>query len=218
MKVKMIGHSPYPLVTLVNAFRTCWHSESKSDSSGWELGERDGELIKKAIEHGHESPLEHVSFTFEFVVSRVTQTQLIRHRIASYSIESMRYVQPDDFHIPESISEDPELATLYLKHCRDSFAMYDRLLKMGVKKEDARYLLPMSTNGKIVMTMNLREIRHFIAERTCRHAQDEIRDLALTIKDHVARTHPLFVYRCEKAYRCPEAKLSACGICLGVRK
>lgn len=214
--VKMIAHTPHPLEIVVGAYRKCYQSEGKSDSSEWELGKNDEIVIKKALSHGHESPLEHVSVTFDMDMSRAAQTQLVRHRIASFSIESMRYCKPGAFFIPEAIlnMNDEYVALEFKRFLSSAQSFYDKLVESGVKKEDARYVLPLATKGEIRMTMNLRELRHFIAERTCKHAQKEIRDIALTVKEIVAKIHPIFVFRCEKFWHCPSG--DQCKACLGV--
>jgi thymidylate synthase (FAD) len=211
-RVIRISHSPRPLESVVAAYRKCYRSEEKTDSEDYHLGEKDEKLLKQAISNGHESPLEHVSVTFDLNVSRACQTQLIRHRLASYSIESQRYVKPTGFFTPTFKNQKShDIYAKFLKIAKDT---YETLIELEEKKEDARYVLPMSTLGEIRMTMNLRELRHFIAERTCRHAQQEIRDVALRVKELTANIHPIFVFRCEKFWHCIAA--DQCRHCLGV--
>ena len=135
--------------------------------------------LKHAIKSGHESVLEHVSFTFMLQnVSRVLLAQLTRHRLASYSVESQRYVSYKDgfnVHIP---TDNPKLLDLYAAAMSSSEKIYQQLLEAGVDAEDARYVMPNAATTTIVVTMNARELRHFFRMRCCNRAQAEIRYVA----------------------------------------
>ena len=137
--------------------------------------------LKSAIESGHESVLEHASFTFWILgVSRVTLAQLTRHRLASYSVLSQRYVDMEgrNFVIPDSISSEPGLRLKFRQICEESKEFYKQAMDAGVPKEDARYIIPQGIETDLVMTMNARELRHFFALRCCNRARWEIRKLA----------------------------------------
>lgn len=145
------------------------------------VGNLSGSLagLKHAIKSGHESVLEHVSFTFMLQnVSRVLLAQLTRHRLASYSVESQRYVSYKDgfnVHIP---TDNPKLLSLYNAAIAHSEDIYKQLLEAGVDAEDARYVMPNAATTTIVVTMNARELRHFFRMRCCNRAQAEIRYVA----------------------------------------
>ena len=145
------------------------------------VGNPEGSLagLKHAIKSGHESVLEHASFTFMLQnVSRVLLAQLTRHRLASYSVESQRYVSYKDgfnVHIP---TDNPKLLDLYAAAMSSSEKIYQQLLEAGVDAEDARYVMPNAATTTIVVTMNARELRHFFRMRCCNRAQAEIRYVA----------------------------------------
>ena len=152
--------------------------------------------LKSAVASGHESILEHAVYTFEVKgVSRALTHQLVRHRIASYSQQSQRYVDMEDFDyiIPKSMSDkviaksidpitlEPKEITLemeYMNIIEDLHKAYKRLIEDGVPEEDARYILPNACCTNIIVTMNARELLHFFSLRCCERAQWEIRALA----------------------------------------
>lgn len=144
---------------------------------------KDGhKALVSALKSGHESLIEHINFTFLIEdMSRVTLAQLTRHRLASYSVESQRYcgVDTDDLDIvrPESFRERHYVGSVdyLLMQCAE---LYDSMVKDGIPKEDARYILPQGIMTRLVLTMNARELRHFFALRCCNRAQTEIRELA----------------------------------------
>lgn len=140
-------------------------------------------LIEKCINLGHESVLEHASFTFDVKnVSRALLAQLTRHRLASYTVESQRYVdytkEPLRYILPKAIElKGPEAVEIFddfMKTCANKYA---ELIEMGFKPEDARSVLPQATACDLVFTMNARELRHACDLRIDSHAQDEIRQL-----------------------------------------
>ncbi len=132
----------------------------------------------------HHSVFEHVTATFRVTdVSRACTHQLVRHRIASYSQQSQRYVKvdagSDDWYvIPPAFLDDAERLEAFKRGMREAWQAYLAALEAGLKPGDARYLLPEATKTEIVVTMNLREIYHFLTLRTDKKAHWEIRDLA----------------------------------------
>lgn len=172
-------HSVTPTVTLLTY--TPKPVEICKIAAGVCVGNPTGSLagLKHAIQSGHESILEHASFTFMLQnVSRVLLAQLTRHRLASYSVESQRYVSYKDgfnVHIP---TDDPKLLDLYEAAINSSEKIYQQLLEAGVDAEDARYVMPNAAVTTIVVTMNARELRHFFRMRCCNRAQAEIRYVA----------------------------------------
>ena len=144
-------------------------------------GREDKALLKKILKLGHLSVLEHISFTFLISgISRVTTHQLVRHRMASYSQQSHRYtkIKEKDFICPPSIQSNKEAYSLFQKNIKDNLDAYNKLIEMGIKKEDARYLIPQAVTSTIMMTMNARELLHFFKLRCSKRAQWEIRQLA----------------------------------------
>ena len=183
-------------------------------------------FIEGVVASGHESPLEHAKFTFAIEgVSRALTHQLVRHRIASYSQQSQRYVKADDFDyvIPPSIECDPEMLAEYKKVMDDIKRSYNSLIKKfelkGTKGEEAnqdvRFVLPQAAETKIVATMNCRELIHFFKERCCSRAQWEIRALANAMLDICKKELPEVFARagakCEELKYCPEGGKFNCG-------
>ena len=136
--------------------------------------------LETAMSGGHESVIEHACFTFKISdVSRVLLAQITRHRLASFSVQSQRYVDAsnDASYIPKGIV-GTTFQDLCEAHIKKSLAMYQTMVDDGIPKEDARYILPQSMTTKIIVTMNARELRHFLKLRCCNRAQKEIRDVA----------------------------------------
>ncbi len=151
-----------------NAAATCTNSKDYTKS------------LKTAMESGHYSVLEHISFTFKIEgLSRAALAQLTRHRIASYSVMSQRYVDlgNPDMVVPQSI-RDSEFESEVEKLMTDVMDLYHRMCEAGIPKEDARYVSPQMIPTSLVLTMNGRELFHFFSLRCCNRAQWEIRELA----------------------------------------
>lgn len=153
----------------------------------------DGKSLKHALKSGHESVLEHVSFTFKISgISRACSHQLVRHRLASYSQQSQRYVSEHSFEyvIPESIKKDGRADEQYSWAMKVIQKVYDDLVAHGIPKEDARYVLPNACTTSLIVTMNARELRHFFGLRCCNRAQWEIRDVANIMLAECKRVAP----------------------------
>lgn len=174
--------------------------------------------LKAAMASGHSAVLEHWTATFSIEgVSRALTHQLVRHRVASYSQQSQRYVKMEKFEyvIPHSIENHPEFHVDVWDELMDEiYECYQELIEAGIPEEDARYVLPNACTTNIVVTMNARELRHFFALRCCTRAQFEIRELAnrmLALCKEVAPT--IFAdagASCVQTGSCPEGKKS-CG-------
>lgn len=135
--------------------------------------------LRGAMNAGHESVAEHVTYTFYIEgVSRVLLAQLTRHRIASFSVQSQRYcqIQPE-FVLPKTIDQS-RFRPQYLYQCDRAYEAYTEMIKSGIPEEDARYIIPQSVKTNLMLTMNARELRHFFSLRCCNRAQWEIRELA----------------------------------------
>lgn len=169
MKVELIAHTTYPLAVCEEAAAMCTQSSKPAQA------------LRGAIRSGHESVLEHAVFTFRIEgISRVTLAQLTRHRIASFSVLSQRYVNQlnKEERTPTSIGQDQDLDMAYQEHMVRSELLYNKLIVAGVPKEDARYVLPQSITTDLIMTMNARELGHLFSLRCCNRAQWEIREMA----------------------------------------
>jgi len=142
----------------------------------------DPDWIEKRIRQGHESILEHASASFLIACSRAASHELVRHRLVSFSQRSQRYVSESrmNFLCPEDIAfgKMMDKRAMFDKSMKDSWDNYKNLLKMGVSKESARYVLPNACATELVMTMNFRELRHFIEVRMDPKAMTEMRNIA----------------------------------------
>jgi len=184
-----------------------------------------GRLVRGLIRSGHMSALEHASFTFAVEgISRACSHQLVRHRVASYSQQSQRYVRfscEEAFVVPPNIAANPEAREIFQKAMEGARHSYERLVELGLAEgrgnesvcEDARFVLPNAAETKIVVTMNARELRHFFGVRCCRRAQWEINRLAWTMRYLVLLAAPLLFEGTGPGCMtggCPEGKMS-CG-------
>ena len=172
---------------LYSACRQCYYSGFigdiyPPDSVDTESKEK---LITRVVNSGHHSVLEHVSFTFGIKnLSRAAAQQLTRHRIGvSFSMQSMRYCDVGDmnYSAPESVLNNSEAREIYEQSIKIAAENYNKLISLGIPKEDARGVLPLNWNSNLVMTMNCREILHFLSERLCTQTQKEIREMAQRI-------------------------------------
>lgn len=205
MNIEILAHTPQPVEVIYRAYKQCY-AAGKAEDIKIPTYKKMEEFICKWMSKEHESPLEQVYFTFSITgTSRVNQQQLTRHRHASFNIQSQRYVNAEnfDFVIPsfDYIKDDTKryVANSYLSAIfKTCLADYQTLIKLGVKKEDARCILPNATTSNIVVTMNLRSLRHFYEERSCKHAQSEIRDLANKMMDLVKEIIPFADYKAKK--------------------
>ena len=182
MIVELLKYTNEPEKTCAIAGRLCYSDIGIEELKEQLTKEKIEAILKKIIKSGHLSVLEHASFTFGIEgVSRALLAQLTRHRIASFSVQSQRYVKFNkdiNFVIPPTISKDKNLLAKYNEFLKLSQQYYNDFLKADIPAEDARYVLPNASTTKIILTMNARELRHFFALRCCNRAQWEIRDMA----------------------------------------
>ncbi|MEM2118848.1 MAG: FAD-dependent thymidylate synthase [Candidatus Bathyarchaeia archaeon] len=194
MKVKLLRFTK-------DAERLCGAAALTSTKSGSPsklfatLGsEKAKQLIKRVTGYGHGSVIEHASFTFSIEgVSRAMTHQLVRHRIASYTQQSQRYVAYDtleDYVTPPTVEANDEAKKEYRKTLETISNAYKKLLDMGVPKEDARFILPNAAKTNIIVTMNARELRHFFNVRCCARAQWEMREVATEMLRQVKKVTP----------------------------
>lgn len=205
VKVTLIAHTPDPDKTIACAAKMCYSASGADDIMAGLEGEKCDKFIDMLLDLGHESPFEHASFTFAIEgVSRSLLAQITRHRIASFSVKSQRYVKENDFTFitPPEIENNPEAKEIYLQAMREDVEHYNRLSEILFKKhydelikegkdektakraaekaaiEDARFILPNACETKMMVTMNVRSLWNFFRLRCCSRAQWEIRALA----------------------------------------
>lgn len=195
MKVLLLNHTENCEELIAKAAKLCYSASSIDDLLERIENESQEAFIKKLMGMGHDSPLEHVSFNFGVEgVSRVLTHQLVRHRIASYSQQSQRYVTLDktfDYIEPDSIKASQQAHEEYLRLMEVIHKIYKAFLEIGIPPEDARYVLPNATETKIFITMNARTLLHFFSKRCCNRAQWEIRKMAIKMLMAVKRVAPL---------------------------
>ncbi len=193
MKVLLISHTPEPEAAVALAGRLCY-SDSDILSLKEAVSGRAGEFVEKLLSLGHLSPFEHASFTFAAQgVSRALLAQITRHRIASFMVQSQRYVKKEalDYVIPPTIKAlGAEAEERYARQMDVCMGFYREWLEAGLPAEDARFVLPNGAETRMVFTMNARELNHFFALRCCGRAQWEIRDLAWTMLGMCLREAP----------------------------
>lgn len=193
MKVELIAHTPYPELVIANAARTCYDSPEK-DLKASRL------MIKAIVKAGHESCVEHATATFRLSdVSRVLTHELVRHRLFSFSQRSQRYVKENEAsYVTPDVLVDDNAANAQMKQANLIFEMamnnawtaYRDLLKLGLKPEDARFVLPNACATEIVVSGNFREYRNFLKLRLSPRAQWEIRKAANLILAELYKIAP----------------------------
>lgn len=183
MLVKLICHTPDPEQAVALAARLCYSPVSIDALQEKLSGSDIDSFLEKIMSLGHYSVLEHASFTFGIEgISRVTTHQLVRHRLASFSQQSQRYVSHKDRFdavVPPSIAAEPAMRERYEAQLQSLHEFYAEMVESGIPAEDARYILPNATETKIMVTMNARELIHFFRLRCCERAQWEIRAMTL---------------------------------------
>lgn len=247
MKVTLIAHTPMPEKIIASSAKLCYSAATIDTVMDGLNDESVASFVDMLSEIGHESPIEHATFTFGIEgVSRSLLAQLTRHRIASYSVQSQRYVREKmfDYVVPPEIAAIPEAAAEYLQAMEEDQAHYDRLAAMLKEKhfaaflaqgkpekeaaraaekkaiEDARFVLPNACATKIMMTMNARSLKNFFRHRCCHRAQWEIQDLAEQMYVLCVKVAPHLFRNAGPACvsgACPEGKMS-CGRAAEVRK
>ncbi|MDD3655200.1 MAG: FAD-dependent thymidylate synthase [Atribacterota bacterium] len=195
MKVQILNYTRFPEETVAQAARLCYSNKTIDQLKEETAEEKNDIIIKKIMKLGHYSVLEHVSFTFGIEdISRITSHQLVRHRIASFSQKSQRYVKlgKKQNHItPKSIrNNNSDLLLKFQELSQSCFSFYREMLAQGIPAEDARYILPQSVTTSIIFTANARELIHFFRLRCCNRAQWEIRELAISMLKLVKEIAP----------------------------
>ena len=179
MNVQLLAHTPAPEQLVAASAKLCYSAASIADLAAIEA-DKAAEFISRLPE-AHQSPLEHVSFTFGIEgVSRAMLAQITRHRIASFSVQSQRYVNMGEFGyvIPPSIAANQDALDEFEHFMDRADLVYTYLRSCGIPAEDARFVLPNACETRMIVTMNARELMHFFSLRCCKRAQWEIRAVA----------------------------------------
>lgn len=247
MKVELLRYTPDGERLIASAAKLCYSPVGISQIEEELTEEKVASFLNLLMDMGHESPIEHVSFTFGVEgVSRTLTHQLVRHRIASFSQQSQRYVRLDQFEyvIPPHIEKNPEAKELFLKAMEEDQKYYDKISsllynehfsryigeglteKQASQKaekeaiEDARYIFPNACETKIVFTMNTRTLLNFFRLRCCNRAQWEIRQLAVQMLSELKKVYPVLFKNAGPGCvngPCPEG-IMTCGKITEVRE
>ncbi len=219
MQVTLLTYTPDPERVIAAAARLSTSKVSASELRERMTPEQIARLLDHVIASGHLSTLEHASFTFAVDgISRAASHQLVRHRLASYTQQSQRYVSFKSFSELRYVTP----ATIVVKGFKGRFdetvrAMHDlyrQMIESGVPAEDARFILPNAVETRLVMTMNARELMHVCSLRLCQRAQWEIQELFAKVKEEVAKVAPRiaaeFKPKCYRMGYCDERE--SCGL------
>lgn len=247
MNVELLQHNPDSQKIVAAAAKLCYSSSEINGILNGLDDEKTASFIERLMSMGHESPLEHISFTFGIEgVSRSLLAQLTRHRIASYSVKSQRYVNEGKFEfiIPKEIEANEEAKKIFLEAMEDDVRVYNRLTEILFEKhyadminsgiaekkakgaaekkaiEDARYVLPNACETKLIATFNARSLLNFFNHRCCERAQWEIRALACAMLELVKDICPVIFKTAGPpclVKPCPEGAMS-CGKMLKKRE
>ena len=191
MKVELLAVTPDAERVVEEAGRTCYMSFDRMREGS------EGVFIKNLLRAGHLSVLEHASATFRVSgASRAFTHQLVRHRMCSFSQQSQRYVSEKGFRytVPPSIESGSDSMDVYRDAMNYLAGAYGKLLEMGIRKEDARYVLPNACRSEIVFTANFRQLRHMIGLRGEKKAQWEIREVFIEILKCLKSAAPACFY------------------------
>lgn len=246
MKVMLLYHTPDPERAVASAAKLCYSPSSIAEVAEKLTDEKTASFVDMLAEIGHESPIEHASFTFGIEgVSRSLLAQITRHRIASYSVQSQRYVREACFEyvVPPEIEGIPEAKEIFLRSMERDQKDYEALTALLTEKhktaflaaglnekeaarkaekmaiEDARFVLPNACTTKMMATMNARSLQNFFRHRCCNRAQWEIRELAEKMLEQVVKVAPNLFKKAGPPClhgACPEGKMS-CGKAAEVR-
>ncbi len=247
MNVKLLRYTSDGESLISSAAKLCYSSVGVEEIEENSKPEEVSKFLNMLMDLGHESPIEHISFTFGVEgVSRTLTHQLVRHRIASYSQQSQRYVKLDQFEyiIPPAIEKDLEAKKIFVQAMENDQKAYEELSNILFNKyydeyieagmgerdargksekqaiEDARYVFPNACETKIVFTMNARTLLHFFKLRTCNRAQWEIRQMAKEMLREVKKVYPVLFKNAGPGCvggPCPEGRMT-CGKIVEVRE
>lgn len=246
-KVTLLAYTPDPEKNVASAAKLCYAQSDIDTVRDGLTEEKTASFVNMLAEIGHESPIEHATFTFGIEgVSRAFLAQITRHRLASYSVQSQRYVKEHnmEFVTPPEISENQEALKIYneaMQYAADTYLKlstileekhYQTFIEKGLDEksakrsaekqaiEDARFVLPNACDTKMIVTMNARSLQNFFTHRCCNRAQWEIREVAKQMLALCLEVAPnIFKKAGPPCFRggCPEGKMS-CGLMKEVRE
>lgn len=246
-KVTLLCHTPDPQRVVAAAAKLCYSAQTVQGLMDDLTDEATERFLRMLVAMGHQSPIEHASFTFAIEgVSRALLAQITRHRIASFSVQSQRYVRLSPFEAvaPPQIADCPAAQAVFDRAMQSAAQSYDELVQALQQKhmqallaqgetekqarakaeklanEDARFVLPNACETRMVVTMNARSLHHFFNQRCCNRAQWEIRDVAEQMLRLVRPVAPVLFENAGPpcvAGPCPEGKMS-CGQAQAVRR
>lgn len=247
MKVSLIAYTPEPEKTVAAAAKMCYAAADVDTVLEGLTDEKVANFVDMLSSIGHESPIEHASFTFAIEgVSRALLAQITRHRIASYSVQSQRYVAEKNFEyvLPPEIEKDSKAKEIFLNSMSRAHEDYlkiseilsekyvEEFLSEGIDEkeakrkaqkkaiEDARFVLPNACDTKMIATFNARSLQNFFKHRCCNRAQWEIRELATEMLKLVKQVAPNLFKKSGPPClygKCPEGKMS-CGKMVEVKE
>ncbi|MEE1003527.1 MAG: FAD-dependent thymidylate synthase [Acutalibacteraceae bacterium] len=247
MKVSLIAYTPEPEKTVAAAAKMCYAAADVDTVMEGLTDEKVANFVDMLSSIGHESPIEHASFTFAIEgVSRALLAQITRHRIASYSVQSQRYVAEKNFEyvLPPEIEKDSKAKEIFLNSMSRAHEDYlkiseilsekyvEEFLSEGIDEkeakrkaqkkaiEDARFVLPNACDTKMIATFNARSLQNFFKHRCCNRAQWEIRELATEMLKLVKQVAPNLFKKSGPPClygKCPEGKMS-CGKMVEVKE
>ncbi|MEW9124959.1 MAG: FAD-dependent thymidylate synthase [Thermotaleaceae bacterium] len=247
LKVELLRYTPDGEKLVASAAKLCYSPVGIGEIEDGLDEEKVNSFLTHLMDLGHESPIEHVSFTFGVEgISRTLTHQLVRHRIASYSQQSQRYVKLSQFEyiLPPNINGNEKAKALFIKAMEEDQKYYNEIssllfdehynkyigeglnekqAKQKAEKEaieDARYIFPNACETKIVFTMNTRSLLNFFRLRCCNRAQWEIRELATQMLKEVKKVYPILFKNAGPGCvggACPEGKMT-CGKIVEVRE
>jgi thymidylate synthase (FAD) len=187
MKVELLSITSNAEKLIEEAGRTCYLSFNRISKDS------EKRFIRMLINSGHHSVLEHAYATFRIRGgSRSFTHQIVRHRLCAFSQQSQRYVDENNFRFiePDSVKNNREAHKLFIKFIETSKETYKRLKELGIRKEDARFVLPNAIESEIVISANFRELRHIFQVRCSKDAQWEIREITLEMLKIMKREAP----------------------------
>lgn len=247
VKVKLLRYTEEGEKLIASAAKLCYSDVGVEEIEENLTDESVDKFLKILMDLNHESPIEHVNFTFAVEgVSRTLSHQLVRHRIASYSQQSQRYVKLGqfDYIVPPAIQKNKRAKDIFLKAMEEDQEYYNEIVEILQKEyykefidenisereavsksekraiEDARYIFPNACETKVVFTMNARSLLNFFRLRTCNRAQWEIREMAILMLREVKKVYPILFKNAGPGCingPCPEGKMT-CGKIVEVRK
>ena len=223
MKIELLAYTPEPEELCALSAATSFREKGASQRKEKMTKDKASEILNKVMSYGHVSVIEHACFTFSIEeVSRAFTHQLVRHRIASYTQQSQRYVEistdNDSWYVVPPTVDTEEKRKVFAERMRTIAQWYQDSIKEGMSAEDARFYLPNACKTNIVVTMNARELLHFFNLRCCNRAQWEIRDAAVEMLRLAKKAAPAIFAKagpsCVSKGFCPEGdvKPESCNI------